>query len=198
MQCTLSPSGKLRVVVGLVLRKNFSLAGNLNLNCTALFHLGQICQRHHQCLCNTVGLLILLLINAKGGQSLGLWKNPWLSLTGKARNPPGALGMPWCSKWEGMGLKGIYLSYLVFIYGCLYSCLFTFLILHVSLVTQNAELRGRVRHHNKRGNAADVLICTGSCGTACPSLPAGAYNLHPAAASAAAGAAMTGQMGKMA
>lgn len=39
--------------------------------------------------------------------------------------------------------------------------------------SQHAELRGRVRNHDQRGSAADVIISPGSGGTACPSLSAG-------------------------
>lgn len=65
------------------------------------------------------------------------------------------------------------------------SCLFS----NSSPATQHAELRGRVGHYAQRGSTADILISSGSCGTACPSLPAG--SVYPVAT------VMTRHMGKV-
>lgn len=61
------------VAVCLVLVKRFHTAAtNLN-SSTVRFHLGPVRQQGHQCLC-TAGILIFLLINAKGGQAQRLSK----------------------------------------------------------------------------------------------------------------------------
>lgn len=82
------------VAVCLVLVKRFHTAAtNLN-SSTVRFHLGPVRQQGHQCLC-TAGILIFLLINAKGGQAQRLSKLQWLSLSWQGQKPPlGAKNSP--------------------------------------------------------------------------------------------------------
>lgn len=165
MQCTLSPSGKLRQKNK---NKKFCAAANLKC-CRATFPLFAV-----------LGLfraeqLVMEVINVGGprGRPCCSGGFDWLSFMWLSQTPHGVPRMHWCPEenWRVFTLLAVSLS-LLFIVVQLYH-LFVRYCCCLLFQSQHAELRRRVGHHGQCDGAADVLISSGSCGAACPSVTAG-------------------------